>query len=108
MSFFTQQKKTIVLDGKNSVTITKPSFGKRQAALAPASRVDAEAKQIVVVPALMQQELLCAWVTEWSGPGFDGMACTRENILQLDTDITDVILNEIDAFSSEVTEDTKK
>lgn len=108
MSFFAKQTKTIILDDENSITITKPSFGRRQEMLAPAMRFNAETNGIEPIPGIFQKQNICLWVTGWSGPGFDGLPCTSENVLQLDTDITDKILKEIDSFGGEVNDETKK
>lgn len=108
MSFFRQQSKTIIIDDQNSITITKPSFGKRQEMLAPAMKFNAENGNIEPIPGIFQKQNICLWVTGWNGPGFDGLPCTPENVLQLDTDITDLVLKHIDSFGSEVSDETKK
>lgn len=108
MSFFAKQTKTIIIDDENSITITKPSFGRRQDVLSLVTKVNASTQEISIDIAAQRKEMLCAWVTSWSGPGFDGLQPTKENILQLNDEIADKVLTEIDAFGGEVNDETKK
>lgn len=111
MGFFAQQVKVIVIDDENSVTITKPSFGKRQDMLSPAAKIgkdeDTGEKVVIIDPATLQREQLCTWVTGWSGPGFEGREPTRANILALPPDIADKINTEIDTFNTPLSETEK-
>lgn len=108
MGFFAQQTRTIPLDESNSITITKPSFGKRQDMLTPAVKFDAESKSQLVNGAIIQRESLCTYITSWSGPGFEGMPCTRENILLLESDIADKVLKAIEDFDKPLSDEEKK
>lgn len=111
MGFFAQQVHTIIIDDENSVTVTKPNFGKRQDMLSPAAKVgkDENGEQVVVIdPALFKREQLCAWVTSWSGPGFEGLQCKRENILRLPPDIADLIGTEINKIDAPMSDEEKK
>lgn len=108
MGFFATQSKTILLDDENSITITKPSFGKRQDILSLVTKFSTASQTVDFDIAAQRKEMLCAWVTAWSGPGFDGFSPDREHVLSLPPEIADKVLSEIDTFGDEVTEDTKK
>ena len=107
MSFFTAQTKTILIDDENSITITKPSFGKRQDVLSLSTKFDMEKKAVDFDIAVQRREMLCAWVTGWSGPGFEGRPATHDNVLELPPELADKVLEEIDSFGGEVDDDTK-
>ena len=104
MSFFTLPQKTIDLDGENTVTIRKLTYGQQQAAISVSGRIDPVAKIANVDYGLLKQEEMIASIVGWSGPGFEGREPTRANILALPRDIGELIsqaVDEINAFASD-------
>lgn len=107
MGFFAQQIKTVILDDENSVTICKPSFGQRQTLLSSVAKGNATTQEVTIDVGKQRQEILCLWVTGWSGPGFEGRPVSRENVLALPLEIADKILEAIDEFNTPLSEDVK-
>jgi hypothetical protein len=87
VSHFVDKKLVAVTEGPDTIWIKpKLSFGERTAVQDVGIRIqigDGDPRTSFA-SAAYQQELLVQSITEWTGPGWDGVPCTRESILALD------------------------
>ncbi len=116
MSFYTQQKATVVIDAENSVVVRKLTYGEQQAAMSASMQFEMSMGQNKAEntatgkldPFAMKREELITAVVSWEGPGFEGRPVTRQNILALPPEIIDAIQTVVDDLNAGASEDEKK
>ena len=85
MGFFTSTTKVVDLGDGNTVTLRKVTFAQYAEAQSAATHIVGEALQLDW-PRL-RAEVLKRSVAEWTGPGFEGLPPTAENIGNLPWEI---------------------
>lgn len=108
MSFFAELTRVVEIDGENSVTVRKLSYGARQSTISKASKINPITQDAELNFAQMRVEQLVAGVVSWFGPGFDGRPVSRDNILALPPEVAEKIEQGIDAFNQPLSDEEKK
>jgi len=120
MSFYTQQRATVVLDAENSVVVRKLTFGEEETAMSASMQFEMSMSQEQAQggkgntatgkldPFRMKREQLITAIVSWEGPGFEGRPVTRENILALPPEIIDAIRVVVDDLNAGADENEKK
>ena len=93
MGFFTSVTKVVDLEGGNTVTIKRVTYGERQEAASKSVRGG-----LLDTPRY-QMELLCRAVVSWEGPDFEGRPASAENIAELPGYIADKLVSEANALA---------
>jgi hypothetical protein len=93
MGFFTSVTKAVDLDGGNTVTIKRVTYGERQEAASKAVKAG-----MLDMPRY-QLELLCRAVVSWDGPDFEGRPASAENVAELPGYIADKLVSEATALA---------
>jgi hypothetical protein len=117
MGFFSQQKATVLIDAENSVVVRKLTYGEQQAAMSASMQFEMSMGQDgksgntatgKLDPFGMKREELITAIVSWEGPGFEGRAVTRENILALPPEIIDAIQTVVSDLNAGAGADEKK
>lgn len=118
MGFFSQQKATVLIDAENSVVVRKLTYGEQQAAMSASMQFEMSMGQGQnnkentatgkLDPFGMKREELITAIVSWEGPGFEGRAVTRENILALPPEIIDAIQTVVSDLNAGAGADEKK
>jgi len=110
MGFFTAQTEVVELDGENRVVIRKLTFAEQQEIISVASRVATVSgrPEMTMDVFRMRLEQVKRAVVSWEGPGFEGRACTPENIGALPGEIGTVLIGRVDALNARLSDEEKK
>jgi len=100
MSFLAEQTKIVDVDGGNTVTVRKMTFGTRQRILSKHTKLDMQAQNVSIDQAMLRFDQLKMNIVSWQGPDFDGYPVSDENIERLPVEIADQLLAEIDEFNT--------
>lgn len=106
MSFFTPQTKVIRIDDQNTVTVRRINTAEKEALGIVASQHGKDGELAAGV--VSTYRLLEMMILSWDGPGFDGRPVSRENIRELPSAITDIVVEQGQQFSMTLTDGEKK
>lgn len=106
--FTTSDTVTKQLDDDHSITFKKLGYGKRQNLISRCSKVNPFTQEAEIDFARLAIETFKARIVSWSGPEFEGFACTPENVEALDPDTAQEILALMGETNEELTEEEKK
>lgn len=109
MSFFANPTPIVKqLDEQHTVTARKLSFGERQRLTSECMTFNPLTQDMDIDYAKFQLESMKKRLAGWSGPEFDGVPCTPENVEKLAPEVADKILGLIDGREDALGDDEKK
>lgn len=110
MGFFKQQQQTkvVAIDGENTVTIRKLTFGEAQEVLSVATAFDVVAQDAQFDFAKSQLGKLERAIVSWDGPGFEGQPVTPANLRALPPEVGRILVQAVEEFNKGLTEEEQK
>lgn len=109
MSFYSQiQQQTVQIDGENTVTVRRLTYGESQAVVGESTVMDLRTQQGQIDFSRHQIARLIRAIVAWDGPGFEGRPVTRENIEALPVNVGNAIARAVSEINGELTEPERK
>ncbi len=110
MGFFSQQQQqeTVRIDGENTVTVRRLSYGEAQDVLSRSTVMDLITKDARFDFAENQVLKLQVAIVAWDGPGFEGRPVTLENIKALPAEVGALIAEAVERINKRMTETEQK
>jgi len=109
MGFFSQQQmETVRVDGENTVTVRRLTYGETQDVLSRSTVMDIITKDARFDFAKNQVLKLKAAIVAWDGPGFEGRPVTLENIEALPAEVGALIAEAVERVNQRMTETEQK
>jgi hypothetical protein len=109
MSFFANPNPiTKALDKDHNVTYRKLSWGERQRLTSDCMTFNPITQDADIDYAKFQLEALKKRLVGWSGPEFDNLPCTPDNIEKLSIEAADAIIAVVDGKDEVLSDEEKK